>query len=263
MLKIDLTGKTAIVTGGDGAIGSAICKRFAEAGANVIIAGIDVEAGKKAAAALQEEYGIKAAQIYCDVTSNESALEMTNKAIEQFGRIDFLINNAGVNVGNDRRKPINEFSNDDWHWILDVDLTGTYHCSKHVSEHMIKMGGGKIVNISSIVGLVPVRNTCSFAAAKSGVINLTTAMALELAEKNITVNCVAPGSVIFEGTRQLVYGDPVAAERMLSFIPMHRPGEDYEISGPVVFLCSDFASYMTGSVITVDGGWTCGYHKNY
>lgn len=263
MLTIDLKGKTAVVTGGDGAIGGAICRRFAEAGANVIIAGINEKAGQDAAKRLEEEYGVRAAQIYCDVTREESPIEMCRKAVSDFGRIDFLINNAGVNVPNERRKPINEFSTDDWHWIMNVDLNGTYYCSRPVIDHMIEAGGGKIVNISSIVGLVPVRNTCSFAAAKAGVVNLTKAMALELAPKNITVNCVAPGSVIFEGTRKLVYGDPVAAERMLSFIPMHRPGEDYEISGPVVFLCSDFASYMTGSVLTVDGGWTCGYHKNY
>lgn len=263
MLTIDLGGKTAIVTGGDGAIGTAICDRLAEAGANVIIAGIKEEAGRELAVKLTEKYGVRAQQIYCDVTSRESTEEMARRAIDAFGRIDILINNAGVNVGNDRRKPINDFAEEDWHWILDVDLTGTFYCSRPIVDHMIEMGGGRIVNISSIVGLVPVRNTCSFAAAKAGVVNLTKAMALELGSKNITVNCVAPGSVIFEGTRELVYGDPVAAEHMLSFIPMHRPGEDYEISGPVVFLCSDYASYMNGSVVTVDGGWTCGYHKDY
>ncbi len=262
-MKIDFTEKTVIVTGGDGAIGSAICDRFASSGSNVVIVGINEEKGEELANGLSEKYGIKAAQIYGDVTSEQSMIDMAKAAVSKFGRIDFLINNAGVNVGNDGRKPINEFSEKNWKWIIDVDLNGTFYCSRPIVDHMIEAGGGKIVNISSIVGLVPVRNTCSFAAAKAGVINLTKAMALELAPHNINVNCVAPGSVIFEGTRQLVYGDPVAAERMLSFITMHRPGEDYEISGPVAFLCSEYASYMTGSVMTVDGGWTCGYHKNY
>lgn len=262
-MKIDLSGKTAIVTGGDGAIGSAICERFAETGANVVIAGINEEAGTNLANELSAKYKVKAAQIYGDVTQRESMNEMAQKAIAEFGRIDILVNNAGVNVNKDHRKPINEFSENDWYRILDVDLTGTFYCSRAVIGHMIEMGGGKIVNISSIVGLVPVRNTCSFVAAKAGVVNLTKGMALELASKNINVNCIAPGSVIYEGTRDLVYGDPAAAEHMLSFIPMNRPGETGEISGPVVFLCSDYASYMTGSVVTVDGGWTCGYHKDF
>ena len=262
-MKIDLTNKTAIVTGGDGAIGTAICERFAETGANVIIVGIDVEKGKELAAKLSEQYGIKSSQIYGDVTDKDSMIEMSKKAIADYGRIDFLINNAGINVGNDRRKPINEFAESDWKGIINVDLNGVFYCSRPIIDHMIEMGGGRIVNISSIVGLVPVRNTCSFAAAKAAVVNLTKAMALELGSKNINVNCVCPGSVIFEGTRELVYGDPQAAAHMLSFIPLGRPGEAEEISGPIVFLCSQYASYMTGSVVTIDGGWTCGYHKDY
>lgn len=260
---IDLTGKTVIVTGGEGAIGSAICKKFSEAGANVVVAGINPEQGEALAKELSETDGTNCSFLFGDVTKRDSMLEMAEKAIEKYGKIDILVNNAGINVDNDGRKVIYEFRESDWHGILNVDLNGVFYCSRPIIDHMQKIGGGRIINISSVVGQVPVRNTCAFAAAKAGVINLTKAMAIELAPDAIAVNCVCPGSVIFEGTRKLYYSDPKQAERMMSHIPMGRPGETHEIAGAVVFLASDEASYMTGSVMTIDGGWTCGFARDF
>jgi NAD(P)-dependent dehydrogenase (short-subunit alcohol dehydrogenase family) len=188
---------------------------------------------------------------------------MTEEVVKRFGRIDILVNNAGINVGPSGRKPINEFSDDDWERIVKIDLNGVFYLSKPVSAQMIRQGGGKILNISSIVGLVPLRLQCAFAAAKAGVVNLTKAMAIELAEHNINVNCIAPGSIIMEGTKELFYADPAKAERLLSHIPMHRPGVPEEIANVAAFLVSDDASYMTGSIVTVDGGWTCGFARDF
>ena len=260
---IDLKKRCAIVTGGEGAIGSAICRKLSGSGANVVVMGINPEKGEALARELSGADGTDCSYLYGDVTKKDEMIAMTENAMTHYGRIDVLINNAGINVGNEGRKVINRFNENDWHGIIDVDLNGVFYCSRPVVDYMEENGGGRIVNISSVVGQVPVRNTCAFAAAKAGVINLTKAMALELAPKNIAVNCVCPGSVIFEGTRKLYYSDPVQAERMMSHIPMGRPGEAHEIAGAVVFLASDEASYMTGRVMTVDGGWTCGFARDF
>ena len=262
-MVINLKDKCVVVTGGEGAIGSAICRKFSAAGADVIVAGINPEKGGVFAGELSSKDGTNCCYMYGDVTKKDSMDELAAKAIEKYGRIDVLVNNAGINVGNEGRKIFNSFNISDWHAIIDVDLNGVFYCSRPIVDHMQKNGGGKIINISSIVGQVPIRNMCAFAAAKAGVINLTKAMAIELAPFNIAVNCVCPGSVIFEGTRKVYYSDPVLTERVLSHIPMKRPGEPHEISGSVVFLASDEASYITGSVITVDGGWTCGFARDF
>lgn len=260
---IDLTGKTAIVTGGEGAIGSEICRRLSDSGANVIVMGINPKEGELLAAELREKDGTDSSYLFGDVTSEESMNAMAAAAIKKYGKIDILVNNAGINVGAEGRRVINHFRKSDWHGIMDVDLNGVFNCSCPIIDHMEATGGGKIINISSIVGQVPIRNMCAFAAAKAGVINLTKAMAIELAPSKIDVNCICPGSVIFEGTRKLYYSDPVMTERVLSHIPMGRPGEPREISGAVVFLASSEASYMTGSVMTIDGGWICGFARDF
>jgi len=262
-MNISLKGKTAIVTGGDGAIGSAICRKLSDSACNVIVMGINPEGGQALADELSARDGTDCCYLYGDVTSKESMLSMAEKAIAKYGRIDILVNNAGINVGAEGRKVFNYFKESDWHGIINVDLNGVFYCSRPIVDHMQEKGGGKIINISSIVGLVPIRNMCAFAAAKAGVVNLTKAMAIELAPHKIDVNCICPGSVIFEGTRKLYYSDPVMTERVLSHIPMGRPGEAHEIAGAVVFLASDEASYMTGSVMTIDGGWTAGYARDF
>ena len=138
------------------------------------------------------------------------------------------------------------------------------YCSKPAIQQMVKQGeGGNIINIGSIVGVTPLRLQCAFTAAKAGVFNLTKAMALELAPLNIRVNGIAPGSIMFEGTRKLFYADPVKAEAMMSHIPQNRPGEPKDIAGMACFLASDDSSYMTGTINVVDGGWICGYTRDF
>jgi len=261
-MNIDLNGKVALVTGGYGAIGAAMCEKFAGAGADIIVVGRNKEKGEAFAEVLKKE-GAKAKYIFGDVSSKESMEELCAKSIESFGKIDILVNNAGVNVGPDGRKPIHEFSEDDWHKIINIDLNGIFYCSKPIINQMVKNNAGRIINISSVVGLVPFRLQSAFTAAKAGVVNLTKAMALELAPHNILVNCICPGSILFEGTRELFYSDKERADRFMAHIPMKRPGEPEEIAGATVFLASDEASYITGSILTIDGGWTCGYARDF
>jgi len=261
-MNIDLAGRVALVTGGCGAIGAAMCSKLAGAGAAVAVVDRNKEIGSQFAEALQQT-GAKASYIFGDVSNKDSMEEMCARAIEIYGKIDILVNNAGINVSSERRGPIHEFNNEDWANIINTDLNGIYYCSKPIIKHMVAQNYGRIINVSSIVGLVPLRNQCAFAAAKAGVINLTRAMAIELAQNNILVNCICPGSIMFEGTRKLFYQDPAKADRMLSHIPLHRPGEPEEIAGATVFLSSKECSYMTGNIMTIDGGWTCGFARDF
>ena len=261
-MNIDLTGKVAVVTGAYGGIGEAVSRKYLEAGASVAVVGRKPDMGK----ALEDELsktGGKAKFFIGDVSDKESMQHMCGEVISKFGRIDILVNNAGINVGPEDRKYIHEFNDEQWHRIINVDLNGVYYCSKPVIKEMIKQGQGKIINISSVVGQVPFRNQCAFVAAKAGVINLTKAMALELADFNIQVNCICPGSTMIPKLKELFYADEKTAERMLSHIPMHRTAEPSEMAGAAVFLSSDEASYITGDIMTIDGGWIAGYARDF
>jgi NAD(P)-dependent dehydrogenase (short-subunit alcohol dehydrogenase family) len=192
--------------------------------------------------------------------------QVARQIVDRFGKLDLLINNAGINTAKDRR-PIHEYSPDDWDRILRVDLTGVFVTTQAVVPWILQAGGGRIVNISSIAGLVPLRLQSAFVAAKAGVINLTKSMALELGPRNILVNAVAPGSTLTQGTRALFYGPDGSysqnAASLVSHIPLGRPGEPEEIAHAVLFLVAPEASYINGTVITVDGGWTAGYTRDW
>lgn len=262
-MEVDLKDRVIIVTGGGGAIGSAMAKAFAKNGAKVVVSG---RTESKLQTVVEEirANGGNATAVVADVSSRKSARNMIEETVRIFGRLDVLVNNAGINAGPNERKPLHEFSDELWERIVNVDLNSVFYCSKPAIEQMIKQGqGGNIINIGSVVGVVPLRYQCAFAAAKAGVFNLTKAMALEMAPFNIRVNAIAPGSVLFEGTKKLFYADPVRTEGILSHIPQRRPGNPEEISGMACFLASDDASYVTGSVNIVDGGWTCGYNRDF
>jgi len=262
-MKVDLKDRVVIVTGGGGAIGSAMCRQFAANGAKVVAAGRTLAKLEKVVEEVKAAGG-EATAIVTDVGDKESAAAMIEKTVEVYGKLDVLVNNAGINGGPAHRKPIHEYDDDLWHRIINVDLNGVYYCSKPAIKQMVKQGtGGCIINIGSIVGLTPLRLQCAFTAAKAGVFNLTKAMALELAPLNIRVNGIAPGSILFEGTRELFYSDPVRAEALLSHIPLKRPGEPDDIASMTCFLASDDAAYMTGSIVTIDGGWICGYTRDF
>ena len=262
MLKTDLTNKIALVTGGNGAIGSATAVLLAQNGADVIIHGQNEQKG---AAALKEieKTGRRSAFLKADLSIPDEAREMAKKAIDIFGKIDILVNNAGTNVGPDDRKPIHEFSEENWDKIVNTDLNGVFHVSKPIIKKMTEQKYGRIINIGSVAGVTPLRLQCGFVAAKAALHELTRAMAIELAPFGIAVNAVIPGSIMVEGTKKLFYSDPVKSEAILSHIPLHRPGTPEEVANCILFMASDAASYVTGSLLVVDGGWTCGYSRDF
>lgn len=262
MMTVDLKDRVALVTGAGGAIGSEIARVLAANGASVIINDINEQTGKAVADEIEGKGGT-ALFIKADVGDLGQTQDMAAQIKRRLGGLDILINNAGINVGPDERHPIHEFNDERWYDIIRTDLNGIYHCSKPLIKTIAAGGHGKIVNIGSIVGLVPLRLQSAFAAAKAGVIHLTKAMALELAPLGIHVNAIAPGSIMTEGTTALFYGDEAKAKALLDHIPLGRPGTPREIAHAALFLVSDESSYITGSVLVVDGGWTCGFARDF
>ncbi len=201
-----------------------------------------------------------------NVTRPDEIDAALKQVLAQCGRLDILVNNAGVNTLA-HRVPIDQFPREEWDRILAVDLTGVYEVSRAAARVMVAQKSGRIINIASIAGLVPLRLQCAFVAAKAGVVNLTRAMALELGPHGVLVNGIAPGSTLTEGTRKLFYGEDGSfrhsVQRMLDHIPLGRPGNVDEIAVAALFLADPENSYMNGHVLTVDGGWTAGYSREF
>ena len=256
-MKVDLADRVALVTGAARGIGRAIADLLGANGAHVVYTDVD-----EAALA-----SITGADTRClDVTDVDGTQQTVDAIIADHGRLDILVNNAGVNTA-DHRVPIDEFPKAEWDRLLAVDLDGPYHVSKAVIPSMRTQQYGRIINISSIAGLVPLRLQSAFVAAKAGVVNLTKSMAIELGSAGILVNAVAPGSTLTDGTRQLFYGDDgmfrESMQELLAHIPLGRPGDVEEIAHAVLFLAAPESSYVNGHVLVVDGGWTAGYVRNF
>ena len=258
-MELDFNGKVVIITGAAGGIGKSLAYEFAKNGARV--AACDLKNTEERISDIKED-GLIIKGYDFDITNTDSVSEYMKKISEDLGAIDILVNNAGINVGPDQRKTIEDFDDKWWQAIQSVDLNGVYNCSKNAIKYMNKEGGA-IVNISSVVGMVPLRNQCSFAAAKAGVINLTKAMAIELASKNIRVNAIAPGSIGIAVTNELWKNDDLM-KGLIAHIPQGRQGTPKDIANAVMFFASGLASYITGAVLPVDGGWTAGgYARNF
>ncbi len=256
---LNLSGKTAIVTGGAGGIGYGISYRLAEAGANVVIANRTKADGLHAASELSSK-GWKATAIQTDVSIEESVKKMVDETIKTYGSTDILVNNAGIYP----EIPLQQMSLSDFERVIAINLNGVFLCTKYVSEQMIKQQrGGRIINITSIDALHPSSvGLAHYDASKHGVWGFTKNVALELAPYKIWVNAIAPGGILTPGVRKLQQAVPVSGgldmQKMLkSFverIPMGRLGEPDDIGKVALFLASDMASYMTGEQIVVDGG---------
>lgn len=246
---LDLTGRTAVVTGGAMGIGLGIARRLHEAGANVLIADLDEAAAQGAAADLVAARPDSARAIRSDVSDEESVRQMVGAAVESFGGIDILVNNAGIFP----MVPLADLDAATFRRVLDVNLTGLFLCTKAVSARMIEQGrGGRIVNITSIDALHPSMVGLShYDASKHGAWGFTKNVALDLAPHGIWVNAVAPGGIKTPGTGEMDEANMKAFEAM---IPMGRMGEPDDIGRAVLFLAGELSSYMTGSQIVVDGG---------
>jgi NAD(P)-dependent dehydrogenase (short-subunit alcohol dehydrogenase family) len=264
-MKIDLHDKVAVVTGAAGGIGKGIAKLLLENSARVIITDVKDEEGAKTAAEFSKIGDCK--YVHLDITDIASVDKFIDQAVGEYKKIDIFINNAGTNTPGQKRRTIDDFPVDEWHRVVGVDLNGTFYCARAAARIMVKQKSGRIVNIGSVFGSVPARLQIAYVAAKAGVHNFTKGMALELAPHGINVNAVAPGSILTEGTRDLFYGNDAAQkefrERMLSHVPIGQPGETEDIANAVLFLCGRESKYITGHVLTVDGGWTCGYFRDF
>lgn len=247
----DLSGKTAIVTGGSKGLGLAMAAGLASAGANILLVNRNEAEGIQAAAELAQAFSIRAYSFAADVTQQEQTEAMAQKAMDTFGRIDILINSAGINI----RGAIDELSLEDFNQVMAVNVTGTWLCSKAVIPHMKKASTGSIINLASTLGLVGLANRTPYTSSKGAVVQMTRALGLELAPFNIKVNAICPGPFLTE--MNLPIADTEEGKKfVVGATALGRWAEMKEIQGAAIFLASDAASYMVGSMVTVDGGWT-------
>lgn len=260
-MRCDLTGKVSLVTGAARGIGQEIANQLAANGSTVIFTDVDEAGVREASAAVPGSLWRT-----MDVTQTDQVEDVVAWTVANAGRLDILVNNAGVNTLHDR-VTIDQFPRREWDRLLSVDLTGLYDVSRFASRVMLEQGSGRIINIASIVGLVPLRLQCAFVAAKAGVVNLTKAMALELGPRGVLVNGIAPGSTLTDGTRKLFYAEGGvfhdSVKQMIAHIPLGRPAETREIAIAALFLADPENSYMNGHILTVDGGWTAGYAREF
>lgn len=239
--------KIVLVTGAGRGIGASIAKRFASEGAEVIV---NYSGNDEAAQMTVDEItatGGQAQKYKCSVNDSESVKVMIDEIIKEFGRIDILVNNAGIT----KDGLMLRMTDEDFDRVIDVNLKGTFNCTKYVSKYMLKQKSGKIINISSVVGLSGNAGQVNYSASKAGIIGITKSAAKELSSRGITVNAVAPGYVDTDMTK--VLSDNIRNE-ILKNIPLQRMGNVEDISNCVAFLASEDASYITGQVISVDGG---------
>ncbi|MDA1128639.1 MAG: glucose 1-dehydrogenase [Chloroflexi bacterium] len=247
----DLTGKVAVVTGGNGGIGLGIALGLAGAGANIVIAARSVE---KTAQALEDirALGVEAHGITVDVTQEPAIQRMVTNTIDHLGRLDILVNNSGIAV---RAQP-QDLTAAQWDSVVDVNLRAAFLASKEAYPHMVKAGGGKIINIGSMYSIFGSDWGAPYAASKGGIVQLTKSLAVAWAKDNIQVNAVLPGWFVTDLTRGIPDADPIRYDNINRRIPTGRWGEPSELGGAAVFLASQSSNYVTGSVLTVDGGYS-------
>jgi NAD(P)-dependent dehydrogenase (short-subunit alcohol dehydrogenase family) len=246
----DLSGRVALVTGASKGLGRAMALGLAQAGASLALCARDAE-GLAASRAEAEQHGVRAETFGMDVTSRQSVRDAVAAALARFGRIDVLLNDAGVNL----RKPALEFSEDEWDRVVDTNLKGYFLVAQAVGEHMVASGGGKIINVGSILGTVGMKNQLPYASSKGGVAQLTRVLAVEWAPHRVYVNAIAPG--FFETPLTAgVLQNPEVRRFVAERTPMGRWGQPAELQGAAVFLASRASDFVTGQILHVDGGWT-------
>ena len=251
MNMFDLSNKVAIVTGGNRGIGLAIARGFAGAGATVVIANRRAAEGEKAAEALRRE-GLNAVAIPTDVTKMDSVQSLVSKVVHDFGKIDILVNNAGLMV----RKPVEEITEEDWDSVINTNLKGMFFCCQLIGREMIRNKRGRIINISSVRSQKIASNRSVYAISKAGVSNLTRVFAYEWGKHNITVNAIAPGTIITEFNQKHFEEHPEELAEIVKAIPRGRAGAPQDCVSAALFLASDASDFVTGHVLFADGGTT-------
>ena len=247
----DLSGKVAIVTGGNGGIGLGIARGLAHAGANIVVAARNQDKTTQAVEQLQD-LGVRALGLTTEVTEGESVASMVKATLSEFGRVDILVNNAGTAV----RKQPQDFTLEEWRRVIDVNLNGTFLCSREVYPHMAEAGGGKIINISSMTAIFGSDSVSFYSASKGAVVQLTKSLANAWAKDNIQVNAILPGWVHTDLTAAIKTQTPERYSFITSRIPQGRWGEAEDIAGAAVFLASRASDYVTAAAIPVDGGYS-------
>lgn len=245
-----LHSQTALVTGGNRGLGLAMAQALAEAGANIVIAARDEAASQQAADLLQSRYGVECLHTVCDVTDETSVNEAVSRAVDRFGTIDVLVNSAGINI----RGPIETLSLDDFTKVQQVNVTGSWLACRAVVPVMKAHGYGRIVNMASMLALTAMSDRTPYATSKGAILQLTRALALEVAQDGITVNAILPGPFATDINLPLL-NDPAKYQAFVAKIPLGRWGELHEIGGIALFLASRASSYVTGACFSVDGGW--------
>ncbi len=250
MKKYDFTGKTVIVTGAMDDIGRTVARRFLENGANVVVSDLaekpEVMAELKAVSANVEF-------ISCDVCDWDADVALVDKTMERFRGLDILVNNAGVSESVEEQKPFHEYGRELWDKIIETENNGTFFITQAFAQRLIQEGKpGSVVNVGSILGVNPARNYCAHTVTKAGLLMFTRVAALELAPYHIRVNCISPGAIERDGR-----------ELHITHVPMERPGTTDEVADGILYLASDEASYMTGNNMNLDGGWSCGFTRNW
>jgi NAD(P)-dependent dehydrogenase (short-subunit alcohol dehydrogenase family) len=249
--RFRLDGRTALVTGGGRGLGKTIATALAQAGANVALAGRSLAPCEETARTVAEATGRTCAAFPADVTVAADVERLVADVETAVGPIDILVNNAGNNI----RGPVEQLTEADWDSVLDTNLKGPFLCSRLVGPRMVKRGWGRVINLGSILSVIALPGRAPYASAKAGVLNLSRVLALEWAGTGVTVNTICPGPFATEMNRALL-DDPVKYQEFVKQIPMGRWGELEEIEGAAVFLASDASSFVTGSALFVDGGWT-------
>ena len=246
-----LDGRRALVTGGGRGLGRVIAQALAEAGADVALASRTLATCEEAAREIAALTGRRALAFAADVTVDAEVKRLVTAVEKALGPLDILVNNAGINI----RGAAEELAEADWDTVIDTNLKAPFLCARAAGPGMRDRGFGRVINLGSILGVVGLAGRAPYASAKAGVINLTRVLALEWAAHGVTVNAICPGPFATEMNRQLL-NDPAKYKAFVEKIPMGRWGDLHEIAGAAVFLASDAASFVTGSALFVDGGWT-------